>query len=303
MSISSAFNRPGHRTRSHAAHGFTLVEVMVVVAIIAILIALLLPAVQSARESARRMQCRNNMMNLNLALQNYHGAHRTLPPGSIDHTGPIVSSQQQGYRMGWIPQLLPYMGEANLHRRIDFTTSAFDPAHTTLAAHRIPLLMCPSNFRLGSCYAGVHHDVEAPIDADNHGLLFLNSSIRLPEDVPDGLSYTLVLGEMEGMPSWMPGDNHTLRNTGTAPASSRALGMLPTGLAMEEPEPEPTDEPEDAAAATPQPNLVGGFNSFHAGGCNFALIDGSVKFLSEHIDIDLYRRLGHRNDGSLVGEF
>ncbi len=57
-----------------ARRGFTLVEVLVVVAIIAILIALLLPAVQSARESARRMQCRHNLMNIGLGLQNYHGA-------------------------------------------------------------------------------------------------------------------------------------------------------------------------------------------------------------------------------------
>ena len=35
-------------------------------------------------------------------------------------------------------------------------------------------------------YAGCHHDVEAPIAADNHGVLYLNSHVRF-DDITDGL--------------------------------------------------------------------------------------------------------------------
>jgi prepilin-type N-terminal cleavage/methylation domain-containing protein/prepilin-type processing-associated H-X9-DG protein len=63
--------------------GFTLVELLVVIAIIGILIALLLPAVQSARESARRSQCTNNLKQLGLALHNYHDTHNSFPSGSF----------------------------------------------------------------------------------------------------------------------------------------------------------------------------------------------------------------------------
>ena len=45
--------------------------------------------------------------------------------------------------------------------------------------------------RAARSYAGCHHDVEAPIDADNHGVLYLNSRVRL-DDIPDGAAYTIL---------------------------------------------------------------------------------------------------------------
>src|SRR5690606_11543332 len=128
---------------SRSRAGFTLIELLVVISIIAILIALLFPAVQQARVAARRVQCKNNLAQLSLALQNYTMAHQVLPPGSVNPTGPI-RSEPKGYHYSWIVQLLPYIDEANAYYKFDFSRSVYDPQHYRVASHMISVLICPS---------------------------------------------------------------------------------------------------------------------------------------------------------------
>lgn len=46
-----------------------------------------------------------------------------------------------------------------------------------------------------------------------------------------------------------------------------------------------------------------GFSSWHVGGAQFLLCDGSVKFISENVDSTTYTNISRRSDGQTVGPF
>jgi prepilin-type N-terminal cleavage/methylation domain-containing protein/prepilin-type processing-associated H-X9-DG protein len=372
--------------KRRAPRGFTLVELLVVIAIIGILIALLLPALMQSRESARRAQCSHHLSQIGLAIASYESAYECLPVGTTNSTGPI-QNQPPGEHVSWTVRLLPYLEQMTTYRAIDLSKSIYDPVNRPARCVQVALFSCPSsrNWSGGpsmlsvSDYAGCHHDLEQPIDTTNHGVLFLNTAVRL-RDITDGSAQTIFVGEKIAEDDdngvfdlgWASGTRATLRNTGTrlnANGFSRAAeppedwealedrmmrgepiqreGMefeiMPTdeedgvkneaevsfedevqeSEAIEESSPSDAATPQTPPEETPAPVVappqavgpvdgayplqrgalwVGGFASEHHGGANMLFGDGSVRFLSEVIDLKVYRQLGHREDGLLLSE-
>ena len=316
-------SRPAGAARPAA---FTLIELLVVIAIIATLIGLLLPAVQSCREAARRASCSNNVLQLGLALHNYEFHRETFPAGVTDAAGPI-KSRPEGKHVSWIVRILPYLEEKALAAHFKDADGAYAAGNAPVVATVIPTLICPTyswksaeTWPVGagrdeagdgpdapgprertvavSTYAGSHHDVEAPIAADNHGMLFLDSAVRF-KDIEDGSSRTLLIAERVSPPrrpedlygarddlGWASGTRSTLRNTSSVMAFAYGYGV--------------NVDPAALAAKVADPLFVGGLGSFHAGSIAVAgMANGAIKQLTADIDPDVLRQLGHRADGEI----
>ncbi len=161
----------------------------------------------------------------------------------------------------------------------------------------LPVLHCPSFWgttRTYSNYSGCHNSTEIPVSTDADGLLYLNSSESL-ESVPDGVSCTVVVGEVAQLPvesRWFLGDRTTLRNADALPKFDQSNPTAATSLLS------PTSTEEEAAKLKDeQRKKVGTFGSMHAT-VNFLFADGSVRPVHRHISLPALRSLVRRNDGA-----
>jgi prepilin-type N-terminal cleavage/methylation domain-containing protein len=273
--------------------GFTLVELLVVIAIIGILVGLLLPAVQAAREAARRCQCSNNMAQLGLAMHHFEFTNEYLPSGTINEAGPI-RNEPIGKHISWTVSLLPYLEQSSLFKIIEQDAGVYAPVNAKARVAHPHVFNCPSspesyygrgedsNIFPMSNYAACYNDVEAPIDANNTGTFYLNSRTRF-FDITDGSTNTIFLGEKTSEYfdlGWMSGTRSTLRGSSIGYPLQFKNSVDPNG--------------NDGSLQ------VGGFSSYHTGGGNFILGDGSVRFFSVNIDKTLFGNLCNRKDGAII---
>jgi len=309
--------------------GFTLIELLVVIAIIAVLIALLLPAVQQAREAARRSQCLNNLKQIGLGLHNYHDTHNTFPPGWIGANPATGAHDIEGLNgFGWGTMMLPYVEQNNLYDQFRFPLSIIDdttgtPTNKALLATKLSVFECPSDPHentweiepegggtpiatlatanyvglFGYQYVGALPDPDD--DRDLHvceelspgqqcagdGVFFQNSRITLGH-ITDGTSNTIMVGERASQV-----------NANAPPFYSTWSGVIPEG-----------EEAFARILGSADHTVNGGvhaedFSSRHTGGAHFILGDGHAKFIGENIDLFVFRALGTRAGGEVVGEF
>ena len=259
---------------------FSLIELLVVITIIGILIALLLPAVQAAREAARRASCCNNLRQIGIALQNYHAAIASFPPGGIEHRSMINPKTGKPYgvrgRQGaWSAFLLPYIEQDALYHQLE-TGKAFDaPENATAAATVLSVYVCPSvpqgNYLKqgrGPCqYGGIYGERITSPNNPPKGAMLYDRSISIA-DIRDGTSNTLIVAE----------------------DCDFADGQWINGLNVY----------DQAFAINQAPSYENDIRSKHPGGANGVFCDGSVHFLTESMDLKVLAAICTRAGGEVT---
>ncbi|GAA4434049.1 DUF1559 domain-containing protein [Bremerella cremea] len=300
--------------------GFTLVELLVVIAIIGVLIALLLPAVQQAREAARRMQCTNNMKQIGLALHNYHDTQGALPrqlPNLVTPYTPINIA------------LAPFMEQGNIEADYVHTDWFFNSPNDYLKDKRPDAFRCPTTpdgdaplaltgWQTSDYNYMTHYVIYAsPTSASS---LTGNGPFRtwMPfRKITDGLSNSLFVFEAAGKnhiyihETRMPDSYETTLNWGKSLDANFSVGwlglsqgytLMPTTWILNSTE-TALQSYVNTGNCINNSNLLGRAYSFHPGGMNGLLGDGSVRFIPEYIDFDTSVRLSDPADGQVLGEF
>ena len=295
--------------------GFTLVEVLVVMTIIGVLLALLIPAVQSAREAARRAECASKIKQLALACHMFHNAEGRVPPGQC---GGEYKFGADSRCWGWLSRILPYIEQESLYRHGGIPNSTL--RQSTASPVQLSLFLCPTDpfSHTGPrTDAGNFAEIRMPLGQTNYkavcganwgadetqkleyietlwrnkgtngsydgqahgdGIMWRNDvGYRLSfAKVKDGLSYTFLVGED------LPERNKYC----SWPYSTHAYGTcaIPPNYTYSDP-----NRWENTLS----------FRSAHPGGLNFALADQSTHFVSEKIELAVYRAFATRagNEG------
>jgi prepilin-type N-terminal cleavage/methylation domain-containing protein/prepilin-type processing-associated H-X9-DG protein len=281
--VQTTFGKRGNRPRG----AFTLIELLVVIAVVAILIALLIAAVQRVRVSAAQAQCANNLRQIGLAVHGYYDVYGSFPAPDF----PFAHS--------WMYQIFPYIEQDAAYQEGRDIDTYLAKTYTRI----IPEYICPLEPR--GYLDGVSHGTSPvthepitcgmtnyvgvlgkgrPRENDHSSVTGVFGSVTilffgagLPRiriaDVTDGVSQTLMAGERppslgDNVGWWAildPNDN-TIFAVDVGPTSRLDGTPCPTPAYF---------SPGDLNDVC----HLGHFWSFHPGGGNWLLCDGSVRFM------------------------
>jgi prepilin-type N-terminal cleavage/methylation domain-containing protein len=318
--------------------GFTLIELLVVIAIIAVLIALLLPAVQAARAAARRLHCVNNLKQLGLAMHNYHNTLGVFPIGRMGINRPAGDPGYPGDANGannrrtWAWLMLPYIEQGSIYNSVNFSKAFNDAQHAndTALAAVTSSFACPAdpnaaapdtgsykiykanymvnwgNTHYDQAQAGASNPYTGPLN--NLGAVpFLGAPFALDkvfgvQNITDGTSNTLLVGEVRiALPNGT-GQDHR----GDLFNDDHNSCMF---MAYTTPNSQVKDQMQGNYCQYPYANnppcntsspAFNAARSYHAGGVNTLVADGSVKFFKDSVSVATWRALATTQGGEVL---
>ena len=322
--------------------GFTIIELLVSITIISVLIALLLPAVQAAREAGRRSQCLNNLRQMGVAFHNYHSTYNQFPPVYVavrntilDNSFGVKGSYDDPNIHTYAEFLLPYLDQGPLYNQINFVAPYFSPIdltsiglqkytanNQTVTATPLSIFICPSTPRTSNPFTFTWNIQTAPVTCQYgatdygpscgvsrqgsllgfarpqsvnpaNGAMTNNVPSNGIANITDGTTQTALMWEIAGRPDvWNRGQRQSGAQTNGGGwddvwnAENWFAGSGADGCAIN---------------CTNTDNA--GVYSFHTGGVNFLLCDGSARFLGENTSSDVFVNLVTYNGGTVVGDF
>lgn len=304
------------RRRLMARRGLTLLEVLIVISVTGVLVSLLLVGVQASRESGRRSECASHLRQIGIAVAAYESTHQVFPPGLSEGSFHVA--------------ILPFMEQGAIYDRLleRYRNGIYD-APSDLPS--IPVWLCPSDGAIvfGNGGAGTNYVGNAgtwwPSDGWNGFFVYWvpisNEKVGpiRTSNMLDGMSNTIAVSEtLRGDGSWnrlrviwkvpkLPQDIDIAANQcrGIRPVptqfgwtgfqSTRGIpwsdGNLPFTLYNHAGTP---NEPSCYSSV-----YSGSYSaaSNHRNGVNVAFADGHLAFVSDRIDIKVWRSLASRAGG------